>query len=584
MIPTIFSAGFIDTIDYDETVSPYIPPFPDHGIVDLVDCIECVAEETADDGHSWELELVYPQSGLGFNEIQIDRLILAKANNHQRHQVFRIYSIEKNIKQTITVRAQHISYDMNNVPVKVFSATGSTNACTKLRTNTIYGSNWKQHHFYFSSDIGSSDPFKLDEPKSLRAALLDGDNSLKGTYGGDIIFNNHRVYLNQTGGEDRGVVINYGVDLIDMTQEINNSEMITGILPYYKKSESDDGYEANPIVYGNVVYGPGSYSVQKISPVDLTEFFPNSVPTVAQLTTKGAEWVSAEKIGEPEISLTVSYANLGQNVQIHDAIKVLFPKMGIDVMAKVSRYKYDVLRERCVEIDVGHAKTSKYFDLLDASKLKKGLIPPDRISKNSITSDKISKEAVKSSNIAKGGVGKGNIAGGSVGKMEMEPMSIDEDILTQKAVTNSMLRDNIIKKNDYSSDYPDGHQYLLNQVNVHPAQLPKKAFRYTDSGTGNNSKKPTLFDLNPEIVTANTLPGGKLTTGTVTKGKTAQAVQDSLANGDEAAGVTSTIYSKNNKALFCNYIFIEGQQCAVRQVRIVVPGGNDQTFYCVKPI
>ena len=457
MIPTILPANYIDTLSYSENW----PSFPLHGTVDLIDCIECIAEENEDETSEWELALTYPQGGYGFDELALDKIILAKANDHQGLQAFRIYGIEKSIGKTVAVKAQHISYDMINTPVKPFTSSSASDALTKLRNNTIYGNNWKQHHFYFDTNVTQSGEFKPDTPTSMRGMLLDGDDSIKGTFGGDLVFDNYHVSLLSVGGADRDVTINYGIDMIDMTQEQNNSEMITGILPYYKRSTTDEQYETNPIIYGDVVYGPGTYVIQKIESVDLTEHFPNSVPTVAQITAKAQEWVANEEIGIPEISLTVQYATLGQDVRIHDAVRVRFPSMGIDTKAKVVKYKYNVLLERCEEVEVGHAKETNLFNLMDASKLRKGLIPPARIQNDSITGDKI----------ANGGIGRGKIGPEAVNGGNLEKYSIDHERLSgsgghgspavnaenmeNQCVTNEKIKDGAVGEGKIGSNAVD---------------------------------------------------------------------------------------------------------------------------------
>lgn len=179
----------------------------------------------------------------------------------------------------------------------------------------------------------------------------------------------------------------------------------------------------DPIIYGSVAYGPGTYDVQKIKPVDLSSYFASD-PTLTELNAKAAEWVSKEEIGIPEINLTISYANLGQDIRLYDAVRVRFVKMGVDATAKVTSYSYDVLREVYTEISIGKAKDSLYFTLEDASRLRKGVLPPDRIGKKSITSDKYAKGSIKSDSIAAGGVNTYNI----------EQYSINADLIGQKAV------------------------------------------------------------------------------------------------------------------------------------------------------
>lgn len=504
MIPTVFPANYIDTLSYNENV----PIFPLHGSVDLIDCLQCYAEQTEDEASEWELAFAYPLGGIGFDMLVLDNIVVAKANDYQSPQAFRIYSVEKKTSKQVEVKAQHISYDMTNTPVYPFTASSASDAVSKLRTNTIYSSNWKQHHFYITTNLTSTDEFKFEDPKSMRALLLDGDESIKGTYGGDLIFDNYAIQLLQVGGEDRGVTINYGVDLIDMTQEQNNSEMITGVLPYYKRSTSDESYANQPIIYGSITYGPGTYTIQKIVPLDLTEFFPNAVPTVNEITAKAVEWVANEEIGIPEISLTVSYAKLGQDVRIHDAVRVYFPEMGIDVKSKVSKYKYDVLLERCEEIEVGHPKDSALFSLMDASRLKKGLIPPERIADGSITGS------------ASGSSGKSKIAPGTIGKYEIKPLSIDHTLLSKKAVGGTggaVQSDNIdddaidtehIKDEAVGTDQIDDgavNSDKLGDSSVGSAKIQNAAVAYAKLSSQMQSKITEIDNLSADIAYVNRL-------------------------------------------------------------------------------
>lgn len=531
MIPILFESTYPNTSRI----------FTGHGIGDLIDATEVLAEENAEDGHEWELTFNYPVTGELFNEIVLERIVLAKVNTHQPLQAFRIYSITKNINQTISVACQHISYDLANIPVKPMKSVGAGPSLVDLKTNMLNVCN--RDNFIFSTNLptptpGSSSAEKKDvtvefeEPRNALKVLFDGDDSIHGKYGGDVIVNNYDISILEIGGSDRGIEITYGVDLVDLDQERNISNMVTGILPYYVRAKDTrldidleqpstvtevdtsmannaaaytlevgskytlkftpentggsakvtsgsgfgehyfnmDGNEkeyeivpsssiivpigtslvscvslpandemgsirsfsivknyVEPIIYGDLTNGPGVYNIPKIEPVDLSEYFQDSniEPTVTQINTKAAEWVAKEEIGQPEVSLTVSYASLeGKDIHLHDAVRVRFPKLGIDVKSKVTRYKYDVLTERCTEIDVGKTKDSVIFTLQDASRLRKGLLPPDRIAKESVSGDKIKKGSIGSNEIGKGAISKWN----------MPNDIIDKDLLGEKAV------------------------------------------------------------------------------------------------------------------------------------------------------
>ena len=450
MIPTLFSAT------YKPNFSTVAGVYPIHGDVDLVDALECYATQLSDDDSvEWELEMVYPMTGQWFKQLDIEKIIVVKANSHQQNQAFRIYSIQRNINKTVTVKAQHISYDMANIPTKPFIAEETSNqtaaqrALALLRSptysmiKTVYGID---NYFYTSGPtMTSNTKFKNKEPKSMRAVLFDGDDSIKGTYGGDPVIDNHHVEFKPVAGRpwsETGLTLEYGVDLIDLEQEKNISETITGILPYYRKSQDNSNETAN-CVYGDIVYGSGTHAVQKIIPVDLTAYVnakdSDSDSTIKdKLAKEATKWVNKNKVGRPDISLKVSYAYLNQDVRIFDEIRVKFDKLGVDNAAKVVKYKYNVLKERCEEIEVGRARGSKYFNLLDASKLRKGYVPPERVKQGSL----------------RGSSGR-HIAGGTVTKEEIKPLTIDQSLLGDEAVIGRVIKPGEITggKNGHIAQY-----------------------------------------------------------------------------------------------------------------------------------
>lgn len=433
--------------------------FTNHGIGDLVDCIAC--ETGCNDDGEYELSFVYPKDGILFDELTIGRLIYAKANSWQQNQIFRIYGYEKEIAGMVTINCEHISYDLNRIPVKKFKSAASANCNTVLaniKSNAVAISGLNISKFTFTSNVSGSahtqdGSYKLDTPSSARAAILDGDDSVKGVFGGNLVLDNYNLKLLTAGstdeaGKNRGVLIEYGVDLMDLHQEENISEMYTGVLPYFRY-RANDSAEDDTIAYGSIQYASGTFQNHRIMPLDLTEYFPNqaehTAPTAAQLNSKAQEWMRNEDgFGEPEVNLTLSYAALGQDVHLHDQITVRFVKMGIDVAAKVTSYKYDVLKERMVEVEVGKTKKTILFSLEDASRLKKGLLPPKRIQNKSITSEKYADGSVGSSAIGGGAITSGKIGTGAVtsskiGEGEVKTANIDNDAVTRYKIKNGEI-------------------------------------------------------------------------------------------------------------------------------------------------
>lgn len=421
--------------------------FTTHGIGDLVDCIECTTGQN-DEGE-FELSFKYPVGGELINELIIGRLVYAKANPWQNNQIFRIYGYEKEIGGVITVNCEHISYDLNKIPVKRFKSAANANCNTVLanmKSNVVSITGLSINSFTFSSNVSGTAQtqkgyFEVETPTSARAVILDGDDSIKGCFGGDLVFDNYSVSLQATGGSDRGVVVEYGVDLMDLNQEENISEMVTGVLPYFTYTANNDNNDPL-IAYGTVQYASGTFRTHRVEPLDLTSYFPNqaehTAPSAAQLNAKAQEWMSKEDgFGQPEVNLTLSYATLGQDVRLYDAVTVKFVKMGIDVKSKVCSYTYDVLNERITEVEVGKTRPSLLFSLEDASRLRKGLLPPERIKDNSITEDKY----------ASGSVGGGTIKNSGVSSYHLKNGSVTEGKIGGGAVTETKIADEAVSTN-----------------------------------------------------------------------------------------------------------------------------------------
>ena len=410
--------------------------FTSHGLGDLMETIRCESVVNAEG--EYELELDYPANGELISQLSINAIIVAKVDDHSQNQAFRIYGIDKAINNLVTVHAQHLTYDLSGVVVKKYEAETCGAAISGLKTNAV-GS--LANPFTITTDIPNSQQaqnqdqkFSVEEPKSLRSVLLDGDDSIKGCFGGDLIFDNYNVQLKRIGGEDRGTLIEYGIDLMDMKQEESISEMVTGVFPYWKgREEGDETSAEEKIVYGDIQYASGTFQRHRVIPLNVTEYYPNNTtaPSVSEINATAQDWIRANEIGQPELNLTVSYAHLGKDVRLHDAVTVRFVKIGIDVKAKVVSYKYDTLKERCVEVEVGKVKPSILFSLEDASRLKRGLIPPKRIANNSIDSDKL----------ANSSVGTSQIADTAVSNWHLKDAAVDTRTLDDKAVTNEKIGD-----------------------------------------------------------------------------------------------------------------------------------------------
>lgn len=327
--------------------------FTTNGIGRLGEAKDCVCTEERNGGY--ELELKYPVTGKYFNEIKHSRIIVAKPAQSESNQAFRIYKISKPmIDGTITVNAHHISYQLSNIPVSPFGASSLADALVKLKSNSM-----ETNPFTLSTDKSSAVSFDVKVPTTCRSCLGGHEGSLLDVYGGEWHFNNYVCELLAARGNDNGVTIRYGKNLIDLDQEENIAETFTGIVPYWQSNESDE------CVYAGVVNASttSAYPFHKTEIIDFSADF-DVKPTTAQLTAAAQSYIGKNNIGYPDVSLSVNFVNLAdteeykdiaalESVSLCDYVTVKFETLGIDQKAQVVRTVYDVLRERYNEVEIG---------------------------------------------------------------------------------------------------------------------------------------------------------------------------------------------------------------------------------------
>lgn len=333
--------------------------FSSNGIGILGDCVSCEVTEEANG--IFELAMQYPMSGIHYEDIVDRSIIKAKADQFRDPQLFRVYSISKPMSGIVTVLAEHISYDLSGIPVAPFTAGSVSLALADLKNNAV-----TDCPFDFWTDKDTSGTFSVSVPSSIRSRLGGVEGSILDVYGGEYEFDNYKVKLHNSRGMNRGVSIRYGKNLTDIKQEQNCASVATGIYPYW--SGDVDGNTVLVELPEKIVNAPGTYNFVKIRTVDFTENF-KTQPTEEELRLKAESYVKANNIGIPNVSLTVSFAQLEQTdeykhlklleqVLLFDTVNVEFPALGVSATAKAIKIVYDSLSDRVKSITLGSTKAN----------------------------------------------------------------------------------------------------------------------------------------------------------------------------------------------------------------------------------
>ena len=345
--------------------------FTTNGIGTLADAISCTVIEERNG--SYELEMEYPLGGINYDEIRNNRIILAMPSDGQKVQPFRIFKITRPIGGVVKIYAVHLSYDLSGIPVAPFTANDCSSALNGLKSNSMIA-----NPFEVWTDISGSGKYKQNSPASFRSRLAGTDGSILDSFGkgAELEFDRLTVKVHQNRGRDNGVTIRYGKNLTDLKQQESIENVRTGVIAYWYKEENN----TQDVIVGEIQYleNHADYPKENIHVLDCSADFEKK-PDKQQLNTCAKQYIKANNIGVPKVSIDVSFIQLWQTeeyknivslerVSLCDTVHIAFEKLGVNAVAKVIKTEFDVLNEHYIKITLGEARSSFGEAIREATK------------------------------------------------------------------------------------------------------------------------------------------------------------------------------------------------------------------------
>lgn len=317
-----------------------------YGIGALTDCISCEVPEERNG--KYELTLVYAASGIHASEIEPNRFIKAKPNYTDNPQLFRIYKVGKVMNGKFTVYAEHISYDLSGKLITSGTASSCAGAITLLQA--------KAGAFTLATDISASKAFSIDVPSSVRSWFGGKAGSLLDLYGGEWYYDNYSATLKSARGSDRGVTIRYGKNLTQLSQELDMSNLVTGIVPYYIDANGNKTV-GNKVSTGLTLDVPRDIAIDFSQEVDPE----SSTAITTQLANLANAYKNSNNLVSINNSITLDFVQSGkltERVDLCDTVHIYFEALGITATAKCIATTWDVLKERYTKTVFGSARTN----------------------------------------------------------------------------------------------------------------------------------------------------------------------------------------------------------------------------------
>lgn len=335
--------------------------FTHNGLCVLDSVIKAEVEEELNGLYKLELEYPIDPRGKWLNIIEGN---IIKASTPMGYQLFRIFKKKKNLN-SISCVCLHIFYDLLDnfiEDTRPTNATG-TSAIVDLFKGTQY-----PHNFNVSSDISRVNTAYIVRKNPIEALLSDDENSFLNRWGGEIVRDNFSISMKAHRGEDRGVTIRYGKNLIGVEEEIDESNVITRIMAtgLYENDvplKLPKKYIDSPLI--------NKYVHPKIKHIHFTDLRVDKDKSITEtmvqqmLRAEVKKLYEVQKVDLPIVNYKVDFIELSkteeykhyqilEKVWLGDIVTVKHQKLGIDLKSEVISYKWDCISNRYIGLELGN--------------------------------------------------------------------------------------------------------------------------------------------------------------------------------------------------------------------------------------
>lgn len=341
---------------------------------------------------AWEAELVHPIDREGrWKSITEESVI--KMPSFNGDQLFRIKAVEKQ-DSGVTATMEPIFYDsMNDCFLEDIRPNGDNGqaALTKmLSPNNKYSA---------SSNITKTATAYYQYVNFLEALNGDLDQSFIKRWGGEILFDNYTVIVNNHVGGDYGAELRYGKNIPKngMSFDVDNRDIVTRIYPkaYEGRMMSNNGYVDSPLInnYPTVKVATMTFENVKLSsdlqgdPED-TDIVCDSQAELDQTLEEMCEAQFSAGLDKPKVTISVDMVLLQnteqykdvknlEEVSLGDTVRIYNRHLGIMSEARIIELEYDAIRKKVSSVVIGDYEYNYFNDVSSATEIIKNVVNPD---------------------------------------------------------------------------------------------------------------------------------------------------------------------------------------------------------------
>lgn len=258
-------------------------------------------------------------------------------------QAFRIYNVKKDMSM-ITINCRHIFYDLLD---NFLEDCRPTNLSRIDALNWVLSGTQYPNNFTASGNIGPTSTRYFVRKNPVEAIM--GQESILETWGGEIVRDNFNIEIWDNRGNDRGVLIQGGKNLLGIEEDLNTDNVVTRIMP--TGLDENDTVIMLPEKYIDSPY-INIYPHPKIKHMHYGDIKVNKETNITKddvirlLRLKVKELYEVEKVDIPEVNYKIDFIELSktdqykdyislERVEVGDTVTIRYDKTNLDIKAKV---------------------------------------------------------------------------------------------------------------------------------------------------------------------------------------------------------------------------------------------------------
>lgn len=301
------------------------------------------------ENNTYQLTFKYPVSDEKWSLLQNEVHLLA--DDLSGEQEFVIIDIQKG-HGYITVYANQVATLLNGYSIRKINV-DRANGFTVM--NKLVEGLKRECPFTFFSDISELHTLNI-ENVSVIDALLKGQHSIIGQWGGDLVRDKYSVRLLKNGGIENQSLFMYKKNLSEYKESTTTKSLKTRI--HFRKVITASGEGEKDKILEATVDSPLVDKYKHIYEYDM-EVQDQDVKTVEDLKEYGKKYFQSSLCDLPDESLEIDVlGHADQPVKIFDTASIFYELYNVDIRKKITGYNYSPMSKKLKKIGFGKISRS----------------------------------------------------------------------------------------------------------------------------------------------------------------------------------------------------------------------------------